>query len=30
MLIWQKIGIVLIAGLTLLAIGSDFKRLLGG
>ena len=30
MLVWQKIGIVLIAALTLLAIGSDLNRLFGG
>jgi len=30
MLIWQKVGIVLIAALTLLAIGSDLNRLFGG
>jgi hypothetical protein len=30
MLLWQKMGIVLIASLTLLAIGSDLKRLFGG
>jgi regulator of sigma E protease len=30
MLVWQKVGIVLIACLTLLAIGSDLKRLFGG
>jgi regulator of sigma E protease len=30
MLVWQKVGIVLIAALTLLAIGSDLNRLFGG
>lgn len=30
MLWWQKIGFVLIAGMTLLAISSDIKRLIGG
>lgn len=30
MLVWQKIGIVLIAALTLLAIGNDLNRLFGG
>lgn len=30
MLVWQKVGIVLIAGMTILAIGSDLQRLFGG
>jgi regulator of sigma E protease len=30
MLVWKKVGIVLIAALTLLAIGSDLNRLFGG
>lgn len=30
MLVWQKVGIVLIAGMTMLAIGSDLQRLFGG
>jgi regulator of sigma E protease len=30
MLLWQKVGIVLIAALTLLAISSDLNRLFGG
>lgn len=30
LLVWQKIGMVMIVGLTLLAISSDLKRLFGG
>jgi len=30
LLVWQKIGMVIIVGLTLLAISSDLKRLFGG